>query len=125
MAALSNRAQRPRCPPVRTSPIPARCSMPHPVAAGISRISARLPRPHNLFHRHFGAPRSGEPGIHTHNGGYGFRARAFRTKLTLRVNFVSTAHPGMTTALVACARKHESHANPEVLDRLRLSRAQG
>jgi hypothetical protein len=32
--------------------------------------------------------------------------------------------PAMTSK-TARARKHESHANPEVLDRLRLSRAQG
>jgi len=66
----------------------------------------------DLFHRHSGASRSDEPGIS-------------RRKLIEIPGLRLSAHPGMTTMFVAHACKHESHANPEVLDRLRLSRAQG
>ena len=45
------------------------------VSGGNSGRHARRCRPHR---RHSGATRSVEPGIHTHDGGYGFRARCFR-----------------------------------------------
>src|SRR5262249_2338108 len=54
--------------------------------------------------RHSGATRSGEPGIHTHDRGYGFRARASKSALAdldnpysrTRVDPSSVARPGMT-----------------------------
>jgi hypothetical protein len=40
----------------------------------------------------------GRPGIHTHDGGYGFRGRAFSDRIDF-VNFAQNARPGMTAIL--------------------------
>src|SRR5262249_48899217 len=70
----SRRATRNASP--RTLRTPRRCRMTTRIAGRVSRSgSIRTGRSPSC--RHSGAPRSGEPGIHTHDRGYGFRAWPF------------------------------------------------
>jgi hypothetical protein len=51
--------------------------MPDQFALSIAADQGDRGRAAEINTRHSGAPRSGEPGIHTPDGGYGFRAHRF------------------------------------------------